>query len=807
MNKITRYFWGAALVLLPAVLSAEASKQAVTLRVSVADARGVPVAGAEVVCTEETYSLAVGGAVAQVLGPIRTTDAHGQAVLDAALSDHYAVRVVARKAGLALGWETPGYLAAGNAEVCLSIVLEEPGALAGRVVDEAGKPVAGAEVRAVPQTSVLPWLDQRQILEPQSWLTAQTDGEGRFRFNCFAPDVNMHLYVKTPRWSSIYHHTLHYLTACGYEVGRTDIRLVLPHEVKVQGRVLDAATQQPVGSVNLAIRPEDGRTCAYPYVAPNVTSTADGRFCFAGVPEGKHRIVLIPSETQTPEWVGRTITIDIAGSPTDDGVTFIAEKGGLIEVAVRDSQTRQPLHGMKASAYGEGILATGRTDEIGTVRLRALPGDCRVSAYGPGYLRQRAEQTVPVVNDKTVKAELLLDPPAPVTGLVCDPSGKPLSGAVVRAWDDEILTDDAGRFTTASADGTEDKAVVVRHLGRNLALISKVAGGSGTFTLEPGVTLAGRVTDPNHVPIPVARIVVRAEFAGGSWDCCPILLTDGQGCFAVPALPEPKDFRYRLLVYAAGYGPATYDPPSPGAPQGGRMDVGSIVLPPANRSIWGTVVDRDGRPVARAPIFLHGSGQPDRNAATDPNGRFAIRRVTDGGVELQACFDDDPRGGAGFLRARGGDENLKIVLGRTSYHQRQTPSLVGKPLPDLQSLGLDPQAAGNHRLLLCFWDMQQRASRRCLSELAAKAAALGTKDVAVFAVDTSGSAEATLRGWASQQKIPFPLVTPRVDAKKVQETWGIRSLPWLILVDEKHVVRAEGFGVDELGQRVQEVTR
>ena len=39
-----------------------------------------------------------------------------------------------------------------------------------------------------------------------------------------------------------------------------------------------------------------------------------------------------------------------------------------------------------------------------------------------------------------------------------------------------------------------------------------------------------------------------------------------------------------------------------------------------------------------------------------------------------------------------------------------------------------------------------------------------------------------------------------------QETeflWAARSFPWLILTDRKHIVIAEGFGPDELDEKIQ----
>jgi len=42
------------------------------------------------------------------------------------------------------------------------------------------------------------------------------------------------------------------------------------------------------------------------------------------------------------------------------------------------------------------------------------------------------------------------------------------------------------------------------------------------------------------------------------------------------------------------------------------------------------------------------------------------------------------------------------------------------------------------------------------------------------------------------------------DEEKTRFKWGVKSLPWLILTDEEHIVRAEGFGIQELDERLKQ---
>jgi hypothetical protein len=38
--------------------------------------------------------------------------------------------------------------------------------------------------------------------------------------------------------------------------------------------------------------------------------------------------------------------------------------------------------------------------------------------------------------------------------------------------------------------------------------------------------------------------------------------------------------------------------------------------------------------------------------------------------------------------------------------------------------------------------------------------------------------------------------------ERIRFNWGIKSLPWLILMDRRHIVTTENFGVDELDDKI-----
>ena len=130
--------------------------------------------------------------------------------------------------------------------------------------------------------------------------------------------------------------------------------------------------------------------------------------------------------------------------------------------------------------------------------------------------------------------------------------------------------------------------------------------------------------------------------------------------------------------------------------------------------------------------------------------------------------------------------------------------LTGKPLPDFNMIKTDfdlEQAAGK-RILVCFWDMNQRPSRHCINQLVKQTEQLKNKGVITIAVQASKMDQEVLNQWIKKYNIPFPTGMVEGDAEKTRFAWGVKSLPWLILTDQKHIVKANGFSLAELDERI-----
>jgi hypothetical protein len=468
-----------------------------------------------------------------------------------------------------------------------------------------------------------------------------------------------------------------------------------------------------------------------------------------------------------------------------------------------------PVAGARVSVGSRtwGRSQPALTDAQGVARVRAPAGFIHVYVRADRFSSWDAP--VEVTEGQTVPCRVLMTPVPRVTGRVLDPDGLPVSDAVVtiQPFGDHAYTDSQGRFGAAVEPRRAGQGVLIvaRDVRRGLASATSAADMSKPVEVKlgPAWTLAGKVADANGVGIPAARVTLSLGTRNCLCDVGVEVLTDREGRLAMGAVPPVQEgFDYRLSVAAAGYGPKEYGRISPSGPPGTSVDIGTTQLPPADQSISGTVVDAKGLPTARVPIFVNGLAgvsQASKATATNDKGEFAITRLCRGPIRLQASFDGEP-GGAGFLSAEVPARDVKIVLGQKRTHTPET-SIRGKPLPDLRELGLSSTEVKGKPLLLCLCDIDQRPSRRCLSDLAGKANGLAVQGVALLIVQVSKIDLSQYQTWLKDNGIALPIHVFAGDFQARRTAWGVGALPWLILADEERTVRAEGFGVEELDDR------
>ncbi len=782
-------------------LGAAAEPQKTLVSGRVVDYLARPVDGAEVTVFERVHDFLTDRDVVRPEGEIAKTDANGRFALAAGVVPSYHTFVVARKDGYALGWDLLTHV--DNK----AIVLEKPVVLAGVVVDAAGRPIADAKVRAVPKSTYLRRLEQEPVLAPESWLTIRTDDRGAFRFDQFGADVSADFWVEAPGRALIYQYTTHRLTACGFEAGRTDIRLVLPKETPLHGCVIEAEDGRPVAGAHVLLHSQGTDPQTNPFLPESTTSGREGQFAFKGVPSGQRYINI--SAPERTGLVDQRVALDVGADGNVEEVTVRLAHGGLIEMVAREGQTGQPI--ARLGVYFWKTIQNERftfykdvvADANGVLHVAAPAGECQFSTGVEGYSPSSHRGTVLVTAGQTTKAEIVMDRDPRLTGIVLDTGGQPVSGALVN--NGAASTDAGGQFEVrVPADSLAEKWII-RHLQRNLAAVVDIQhdGQPAQITLKPALIVAGRITDPKGAGIPAARMALHARIPQVSLPYGQEFLTDSQGRYEMTAVAPGQDgVEYRLSVNASGYGTRQFRPISIRGKPGTRVSLDPIILEPAEESISGVVVDAQGRPAGGLPIFAQGPNQPTRITATDSEGRFLVRRVCNGPVKIQAG-SSNRREETGSVQAEGGDQEVKIILGQEGFHLRYA-SLKGKPLPDTGDLDLEPASASREgkRILVCFFDLQQRPSRNAVVELARQTGPLTQRGIILVGVQAARMERTEIEKWMADNRVSFPVGMIRTDEEKTRRTWGVRSLPWLILADRTHAVVAEGFLPTELGQEI-----
>lgn len=780
----------------------------------VMNAQARPIAGAEVAVAEQVFSglaFTVRWQADRVL-----TDEKGRFALEVPALCHRDVFVVARKGGYAMAWDVVNAIRNNRlSRKQIDLVMQKPKVLAGRVVDEAGQPLGRAQVRALAEARTPGRLMGQLVFLPTEWFSTNTNHEGLFSFDCFGVEHCAYFHVQAAQRNCAYVFYPH-VFADGYAAGRTDVQLSLPVEVPLTGRVLTRG-RQPVAGATLTVERDHMKwhTRTWDYQAAHATTDAEGRFRFTGLPVGAHVIKLFTLAGDEAEWTGWPRRFQIRAGKRPSDLNLTVQKGGMVQIQAIDATTNLPLPNARftLSLNRQGFshaYYTAQTDVQGEASLRAPSGPYRLTGDIMEEFRIGFKDEVTIKSGQTVFVKCPMTRKPTWAGRVVDAQGQSVAGVCVRAqpWGDEVRSGPNGRFLC----GTHRKPQAglmfwARDIASNRTAMADITAEKPvtTLTLGPGLHVQGRITDQAAVPIPAARVSLTIRGPGFLSPLGAETLTDAAGCYAFSAIP-PRDstFRYCMSISVVGYGPLRHLHVTLEGRPGDTVDLGDIRLHPTDRTIAGTASRANGTPFAHNVVCVGSRdrfGQPSYRVVTDAQGRFSVSGVCDGPLRLQADMASSPTG-FGQTYAWGGEREVRVVIGKERYHERQV-SLVGKPLLPLRYFDMDHQTAAGRPLLLCFVDLEQRPSRRLIKGIAQRLAALKVKHVQVETVQASRVSKAQLAAWRQEYTPGRRLSFLKSSIEQNKGDWGVKALPWLVLTDKDHIVRAEGFTLNELDALIQ----
>ena len=323
--------------------------------------------------------------------------------------------------------------------------------------------------------------------------------------------------------------------------------------------------------------------------------------------------------------------------------------------------------------------------------------------------------------------------------------------------------------------------------------------------------------------IVVAPMLVRAKQSDGRYRLKliqvhdrPCAITDAKGRFAIELDEEGE---YELRVFPDDFvDMRVRDVPL------GKHDL-KIIL-----SRGGTVTGRlvrlmKGRkvPVANVEVTAEEADRVSRatfrrhrmRAKTDSEGRFQIKHLDMLMPTRQTRDSANPQYVPLFWQIRCGSTSRTVLFedGKNSQEVElvlkpdleEAVPLIGRALPDFEGIRINLAASPNRdkMMLICFFDMNQRPSRNYILRLAEQIQQLRQKGISLAAVQAVKVDENKLSNWVKENSIPFPVGAIQDNEECIRFDWAVCSLPWLILTDRDNIVTSEGFGLDELDQRIK----
>ncbi|MHC4712953.1 MAG: carboxypeptidase-like regulatory domain-containing protein [Planctomycetota bacterium] len=563
-----------------------------------------------------------------------TTALDGAFFLDVTPVSEITSYVTAKKEGLAYGWNhwSP------SVDRETFVRLGRPSVLAGKVVDETGAAIAGAQVRARAaieypddrRSTGVRRVSLREFREPViDWLITSTDSDGRFTLKDIPEDARAYLIVKAAGRASVRtkREKRDAVRQPGdqyiYSAGQTDIVVELPPEAVITGRVVERDTGKGVGGIELWITPGVG--------GPYPVSAEDGAFRVGNLAPGEYTLRMNPGRIKGR--VAEPVTVKVAAGEAVGDVKMSLFPGALLEVHVTDARSGEPIEGARVSFRATGERGRynrgeGTTETQGVAEVRLLPGKYSLeSVWDPDntYQSWRSGEIIEVADGEVRRMEVALRPRFETfAGVVRDAEGKPVEGAAFHPVGGNFerdaktpRTDESGRFSFRFEPWpSEGVTLFVRQRERALAArfdVTDAVKQPFEITLRPAPGITGKVTDPDGGPIAGAsvRVTTRRSHAGGGFQDVPVMSngakTGDDGRYTVAAIPPGFSQKYGVEVRAGGYARKQMgvyiDDTNPVV-----NEIAPITLNPANASISGIVVDSSGDPVAGARVSATGFG-------------------------------------------------------------------------------------------------------------------------------------------------------------------------------------------------------
>lgn len=564
----------------------------------------------------------------------------------------YGLRVEAR--GFA-PLEVPGIeLPPGRDRADLGTVLLEPGAvLEGRVVDDAGTPVADARVDARPTDRRM---GARRSPMAGGREPVTSDLDGRFRVEDLVRGQRVEVVVKKSGYAEA--------RVPGVTVPpEPPLVIALEAAATLSGVVVDE-DGDPVAGASIGIRAQGGGLGGLGGSFASGNSDEEGRFTVQNVPPGDLVVTVSARGFQTLEKTGLQVE---RGQDLEDQ-RFVLEPGALVAGRVLDASGRPVPEALVQvlqddSARRLGRFSSASSDADGNYLLEGVsPGPRSFAAEHGDHVR--AVRDLEVVAGEN-RLDFRLEAGSRVSGRVVDEGGSPVAGAVIGTsrtgghlgfGRSDVTSDDSGAFELEGLEpGTY--TLTARKEGYAGATLEDVQVGPAPLSglelrMERGALVTGRLLGVELNDL--ANATVMAGDAGGQ-RLAAMGTVDYEGRYRVEGL-TPGDW---TLVASLGEGKAaaieriTLEP--------GQAELYRDIDLGAGYTVSGRVLLGE-EPVVGAMVTMMGQEQARAGLTrTDHRGAFELPGLEGGTYRLLVAGMGGPGSHQQDVEVRG-DQQITIRI-------------------------------------------------------------------------------------------------------------------------------------------------
>ena len=441
----------------------------------------------------------------------------------------------------------------------VDIQLGAPGTIAGRVMNEAGKPIPNAEA-TIQYTGGYEDHSMLEIFHRTP--PAKTNENGEFAFRNLPTQASMVLFVQGPGYAKT--------KQIFVPVGRQGLKFRLKREARIEGRLSYGETGEPVANAKVDVRGAD------PHDWWRASVDENGDFVVKNLGAGTYNLFLDYIHKGPEGWTAAArLGIKVSEGQTVSNMDLTLIRCGLVKGRVSDKDTDEPLGNViidiHDAARPESQLSSHDTDpdDSGVYRFHAAPGRVLVEARAPqGYLDfGEVRRYVNVIEGESVTVDFQFSKGLELVVRTLTEAGEPVPDTRVT---DEFTTDrlpnggrsnEKGEFTFRGLRTGQLLLLKAMHAEMQLRGTAEVEAQPGVpieIRMEQydQVEVSGRVVDEKGAPVPSVPIGLSSRDDTKGFVTTNVAVTDSDGRYrgvklivgeeymidVVPTYPPTEEF-------------------------------------------------------------------------------------------------------------------------------------------------------------------------------------------------------------------------------------------------------------------------